>query len=141
MTTIQNPATLTEQIRESLDREKDIFFAYLYGSAVHAPAPPGGDIDIAVYLRPSNMEEYVKKEAELTASLISQLGTDRIDLRILNVLPLVLQYNILKEGILVLSRADIERADFETSVMIRFFELKPYLDEYRVMLLQRIRSA
>jgi len=140
MAKIQKPAALIEQIRESLDHEKDILFAYLYGSALYDPTPSGGDTDIAVYLKPSDMKEYVKKEAELTAFLISELGTDEIDLRILNVLPLVLQYSILKEGILVLSRDEIQRADFETRVMMRFFELKPYLDEYRLMVSQRIRG-
>jgi predicted nucleotidyltransferase len=141
MTKIQNLATLTEHLRKYLDDQKDILFVYLYGSAIYDPALPGGDIDLAVYLKPSNMEVYIKKENELTAFLISQLDTDEIDLRILNVLPLVFQYGILKEGILVLSRDEIQRTDFETSVMIRFFELKPYLDEYRLMLSQRIRGV
>ena len=141
MTKIQNPATLIERLKQSLEHDKDILFAYVYGSAVYDPELPGGDIDLALYYKPSDMREYVRKEAELTAFLISQLDTDEIDLRILNVLPLVFQYSILKEGILVLSRDETERADFETRVMIRFFELKPYLDEYRLMLSQRIRGA
>jgi len=141
MVKIQNPVNLTGQLRESLDHDEDILFAYLYGSALYDPTLSGGDIDVALYLKPSNMKEYIKKEAELTAFLISRLGTDEIDLRILNVLPLVFQYSILKEGILVLSRDEIERADFETTVMMRFFEIKPYLDEYRLMLSQRIRGA
>jgi len=141
MTRIQDPATLTEQIRASLDHEKEILFAYLYGSAVYDPTLSGGDIDIAVYLKPSNMSEYLRKEADLTGLLISRLHTDEIDLRILNVLPLVLQHRILKDGILILSRDEIQRTDFETSVMIRFFDLKPYLDEYRLMLSQKIRGA
>jgi predicted nucleotidyltransferase len=141
MEKIQHPATLTERLRQSLEHDKDILFAYVYGSVVHDPDVPGGDIDLVVYLKPSEMKEYIKKEAELTAFLISLLETDEIDLRILNVLPLVLQYRILKEGILVLSQDETERVEFETSVMMRFFELKPYLDEYRLMLLQRIRGA
>ncbi len=141
MAKIQHPPILTERLRQSLEHDKDILFAYLYGSAVYDPDLPGGDIDIAVYLKPLDLKEYIKKEAELTASLISLLETDEIDLRILNLLPLVLQYGILKEGILVLSRDETERVDFETGVMIRFFELKPYLDEYRLILSQRIRGA
>jgi uncharacterized protein len=141
MTKIQSPVTLTEHLKQSLGRDEDILFAYLYGSALSDPALSGGDIDLAVYLKPSDTKEYIKREAELTAFLISQLDTDEIDLRILNVLPLVFQYSILKEGRLILSRDEMERADFETRVMIRFFELKPYLDEYRLMLSQRIRGA
>lgn len=135
------PSDLAQQLRGILQDVKDISFAYLYGSASHDPAVPGGDIDIAVYLKPSDTQEYVEKEAELTALLVSKLGTDDIDLRILNVLPLVLQYDILKEGMLLLSRDEAERVEFETSVMIRFFELKPYLEEYRMMLSERIRGV
>ena len=134
-------ADLAQRLREFLQDVKEIAFAYLYGSAAHDPAPYGGDIDIAVYLKASDTEEYIKKETELTVLLISRLSTDEIDLRVLNVLPLVLQYNILKEGILILSRDEMERVEFETSVMLRFFELKPYLDEYRMMLSERIKDA
>jgi uncharacterized protein len=141
MTSTLSRKGLICRIRESLDHEKEIIFVYLYGSSVYDPVLSGGDIDIAVYVEPSSMNEYLRREAYLTDLLISQLHTDEIDLRILNVLPLVLQYSILRDGILVLSRDEIQRADFETSIMIRFFELKPYLDEYRLMLSQKIRGA
>ncbi len=141
MTKAQDHSTLIERIKERLDAQTDILFAYLYGSAVYHPDLLGGDIDVAVYLSPSKMEKYIKREAELSALLVSLLHTDAIDLRILNVLPLVFQYGILKEGILILSRDEIQRTEFETRVTIRFFELKPYLDEYRQMLSQRIRGV
>jgi predicted nucleotidyltransferase len=141
MSTIQSPANLSDQLRKSLDYDQDILFAYLYGSVVYEPTEPGGDIDIAVYLKPSGVEKFIRKEAELTAYLVSRLGTDEIDLRILNVLPLVLQYNILRHGTLFMCRDELERTDFESGVMIRYFELKPYLDEYRLMLVQKIRGT
>ncbi len=141
MIEVQNPAILSRRIRESLDHETDSLFAYLYGSVLYDPALPRADIDIAVYLKSSSMNKYLRREAHLTALLVSQLQTDEIDLRVLNVLPLVIQYGIIKEGLLVLSRDEIERADFETIVTMRFFQLKPYLDEYRLMLSQRIRGA
>ena len=137
----QNQIPLSDRIRDSLRQEEDILFAYLYGSVVYDPTLIGGDIDISVYIKPSNMENYLKMESKLTALLVSRLQTDKIDLRILNVLPLVHQYAILKDGILVFSRDEEQRVDFETDVMIRFFELKPYLDEYRLMVSQRIRGA
>ena len=140
MTSVPDLTSLTQQIRESLDDCEDILFAYLYGSAAYGPTRSAGDIDIAVYLMPATADEYLKKEAALTSLLVSGLHTDDIDLRILNVLPVVLQYDILKEGILVMSRDEMQRAEFETSVMLRFFELKPYLDECRLMLSERIKE-
>jgi predicted nucleotidyltransferase len=132
---------LVGRLKRFLEKDKDIVFAYLYGSAVYHPYLPGGDIDLAVYLKPADMKVYIRKETELTVSLSSLLETDEIDLRILNVVPLVFQYSILKEGVLLLSRDEIQRAEFETNVMMRFFELKPYLEEYRLMLSQKIRGT
>jgi predicted nucleotidyltransferase len=140
MTSIPDLTSLTQQIRKSLEDCEDILFAYLYGSAAYGPTHSAGDIDIAIYLTPTTTDQYLKKEAALTSLLVSGLHTDDIDLRILNVLPVVLQYDILKEGILVMSRDEMQRAEFEASVMLRFFELKPYLDEYRLMLSERIKE-
>jgi len=137
----RNLSNLMKRIREALGREEEILFAYLYGSAAYDPNLSIGDIDVAAYLKPADIEKHIRKEEELTALLATKLHTDEIDLRILNGLPLVFKYNVLKNGKLLFSRDELQRVDFETSVMIRFLELKPYLDEYRQMLSQRIRGA
>jgi predicted nucleotidyltransferase len=128
-------------IKEVMEKDEDILFAYLYGSRVHPSTHFGSDIDVAVYLKPSNIKNYIKKEEELTALLMTQLRSDKIDLRILNTSPFLLQYNILKEGILIFVRDEHERVDFEIRVMNRFFELKPHLDEYKQMLSLRIKAG
>jgi len=161
-------------LKEALAEDGDILFAYLYGSLVFNSIHPESDIDVAVYLKPSEVnpvrnssgalnpagiilksnpaaeqrgiisngvKEYIKKEKELTSTMITKLHTDRIDLRILNVSPFLLQYNIIKEGIPILIRDEAERVDFETRVMNRFFELKPHLDEYKQMLSLRIKAG
>ena len=127
-------------LKEVLEKGENILFAYLYGSYVHNLKDSGSDIDVAVYLKHSNLKEYIKEEEELTHILITKLHTDKIDLRILNTLPFLLQYQIIKEGIPVFVRDESERVDFETRVMNRFFELKPYLEEYKQMLSLRIKS-
>lgn len=137
----QHFSKVIKLLKPLLERDKDILFAYLYGSTAYDTDIPGADVDLAVYLKTSDMKEYIKKEADLTASLISVLETDKIDLRVLNVLPLVLQYSILKEGVLVFSRDEIQRAEFDANVMMRFFDLRPYLEEYRLMLSQKIKGA
>lgn len=132
---------LLGSIREVISGAQDVLFAYLYGSRVQDPGLPGSDIDLGVYLKPSGIELYVRRDKELTALLVSHLHTDQVDLRIMNVAPLPLQYRILKEGALIFSRDELQRSEFETQVMTRFFDLKPYLDEYREMLVLRIRGA
>jgi len=131
-------SSLIEELRRLLEPDADVLFAYLYGSSVNDPDLFGSDIDVGVYLKHGHLNEYVKKEEQLTAFLISHLHNDRIDLRTINTLPLILKYSILRDGILIFSRDELERVDFETTSMLRFFELKPYLDEYNRILSQRI---
>ena len=88
-----------------------------------------------------DIKEYIKKEEELLATLVTKLHNDKIDLRILNTSPFLLQYNIIKEGIPILIRDEAERVDFETRVMNRFFELKSCLNEYERMLSLRIKTG
>jgi len=132
---------LVETLKEFLEKDQDILFAYLYGSSIYDHDQPGSDIDVAVYLRPSNIKQYLKKEEELTNALAIQLHNDQIDLRILNTLPFLLQYNVLKEGLPIFVRNESERVEFETRVMVRFFELKPYLDEFKQVLSLRVKSG
>jgi len=137
----KNRTEIFDILKKAMEKDKEVLFAYLYGSYVRDPVRFESDIDVAVYLKSSDIKEYLKKEEELTIELVIKIHKDRIDLRILNVLPLLLQYNILKDGIPIFVREDKERVDFETRVMNRFFELKPYIDEYQQMLSLRIKAG
>jgi predicted nucleotidyltransferase len=137
----KNRDFLLKILREEMDREPNILFSYLYGSYAYGIIHSESDIDVAVYITPSEMNEYLKMEKRILSSLIDKIHTDKIDLRIINTLPLILQYQILKEGIPILIKDEQARVDFETQVMIRFFELKPYIDEYREMLLLRTQKT
>jgi hypothetical protein len=132
---------LLNKIKEVAEKDREVLFAYLYGSSVMKSPPFDSDVDVAFYLMPSDMKSYVRKEEELTSALIAKLHNDKIDLRILNTLPFLLQYNIVKEGIPIFVRDESERVDFEIRVMNRFFELKPYLDEYKRMLSLRVEAG
>jgi predicted nucleotidyltransferase len=137
----ESKAALLKTLTEVLEEDEEVLFAYLYGSYAYGPVPPGSDIDVAVYLKPSDMKNFIKKEQELTFTLATKAHNDRIDLRILNGSPFLLQYSVIKEGIPLFVRDARERVDFETRVMDRFFELKPYLDEYKRMLSLKIMAA
>lgn len=136
-----NREKLITVLKEILEKEKEILFAYLYGSYALNTSHSKSDIDIAVYLIPSNINDYIQKEKELTAALITKLHNDSVDLRILNTLPFLLKYKVIKEGIPIIIKDEAERVDFETMIMNRFFELKPYLEEYNQMLLLRIKAG
>lgn len=132
---------LMDILKEVLEKDENILFAYLYGSYVHKLQHLESDIDVAVYLKHGDMDGYLRKEKELTDNLITMLHTDKIDLQLINTAPFLLQYQIIKEGMLIFVRDLSEKVDFETRVMNRFFELKPYLEEYKQMLSSKIESG
>ncbi|MDI6791298.1 MAG: nucleotidyltransferase domain-containing protein [bacterium] len=135
----------TEQIihilKKTFPSDEEVLFAYLYGSYATETFYPGSDVDVAICLRPSTTQHYLEKETQLGGELQVQLHSDDIDLRILNVLPLLLKYRVLKEGILIFSRDEQARVDFDTEVMNDFLEMKPYFEEYDRMLAERIRAG
>lgn len=132
---------MIDTIKKAIEKDSEVLFAYLFGSSVYHDEVFGNDIDVAVYLKTLDMMGYLEKEEELTAALVTSFHNDRIDLRILNVSPFLLQYNVIKEGLPIFVRDERQRVGFEITVMNRFFELKPYLDEYRQMLSSRITSG
>jgi len=127
---------LMEKIKELLQKDTDILFAYLYGSYATQTTLPDSDIDIAVYLKEENMDYYLKKDEELLGSI----PNDNIDIRILNTMPLLLKFRVIKEGKIIFSQDEQKRVDFEYDVMERYFELKPYIDEYEEVLKERITN-
>ncbi|NWF92352.1 MAG: nucleotidyltransferase domain-containing protein [Syntrophaceae bacterium] len=137
----RNRDLLVNILKEVLEQDREVLFAYLYGSSAFNPFQPESDIDVAVYLKPSDTEGYIRKERALLAILITKLHNDRIDLRILNTCPFLLQYNIIKDGVPIIIRDEAERVEFETRVMNRFFELKPFLNEYERMFALRIKAG
>jgi predicted nucleotidyltransferase len=137
----QGRNSLTKILQEVFEKNEEVQFAYLYGSVAMRAQTLESDIDVAVYLKPMNINDFVRTEEKLTLALIMRLHNDRVDLRVLNALPFLMQYTVLRDGILIFSRNELERVDFETQVMIRFFDLKPYLDEYRRTLSLRIRGS
>jgi predicted nucleotidyltransferase len=137
----ESKTALVKTLTQVLEKDEEVLFAYLYGSYAYGIVPPGSDIDVAVYLKPSDMKALIKKEQELTSILVRKIHNDRVDLRILNGSPFLLQYSVIKEGIPFFVRVAHERVDFETRVMERFFELKPYLDEYKRILSLKIMAA
>jgi hypothetical protein len=127
-------------LREVFEKNQQVQFAYLYGSVAMRAQTSRSDIDVAVYLKPMMINDFMRTEEQLTSALITRLHNDRVDLRVMNVLPFLMQYRVLRDGILIFSRNELERVDFETQVMIRFFELKPYLEEHTRMLSSKIRE-
>lgn len=132
---------LRSKVKEVLKKEGDVLFAYLFGSQATGLTYYESDIDLAVYLRPGEMKYYLKRDEELLSKLISSLETDQVDLKILNVSPLLLQFRIVSDGESTFVRDQQAKVDFETSVLYRYFEIKPFFDEYNRLIKEMIKRG
>ena len=98
----------------------DIMFAYLHGSFLEGAFQ---DIDVAVYLpRTTGKRDALKYELRLERELKENTGFP-VDVRILNYAPLSFRFNVIKNGVLLFSKNEETRCDFENLIDFYPFDL------------------
>jgi predicted nucleotidyltransferase len=102
--------------------------AYLYGSVARDEARPTSDVDVAVLFNESaeSPSRTVDLEGKLERALgraVQAVDIERVDLDLV--------HRILRDGILVLESDRSRRIAFEVRARAEYFDLRPFLDEYR----------
>lgn len=103
---------------DALAGEPAVVFAYLFGSRVQGTAGPRSDIDVAVYLK-DDVDAF-NMRLTLMGRLAAHLGTDALDVIVLNDAPLALTGRIVESRLVVLDRLPAVRHAFE-SLTARMF--------------------
>lgn len=103
-------------------RDERVSFAYLFGGLVKGAVRPLSDVDIALFLAPG--VSAVEAKVDLLGDLADLLGTDEIDLVILNTAPLSLLGRILQTRRVISDKRPLLRHTFESRVMREFFDFK-----------------
>lgn len=121
---------LEEDIREVLRKRDEVLLAYLYGSIVRGHERKESDIDVGLLLR-GDFTPDALYPARIGGEIEKKIGTKRnVDVRILNDRSPRFLYQVLKEGRVVLSKDERERVEFESSVVDRYLDFKPYYTQY-----------
>jgi uncharacterized protein len=108
-----------------------VLFAYLYGSYATGLVHPFSDLDIGIYIEKVPDRKYL--ELELSLSLEIDAGMEAgigSEVRIINNLPLMILGEMITEGVLIYSRDEVVRVDFETSVRSAYFDFLPVIQNY-----------
>lgn len=108
-----------DRIRAYLHQDPMIKFAYLFGSHARGDVGLLSDVDIAVFL--DGRLNFFRYRLGLMDNLARILGDETFDLVSLNDAPLILCYEIVKEGKL-LKEDKPSRVDFETRVLNRYLD-------------------
>jgi len=130
-----------KELIEYLSSKDSIKLAYLFGSTVRGDTGRLSDVDIGVLLD----EKISKKDRfDLELKLISEITTlikkNKIDLIVLNEAPLLLAYNIIKDGI-ILKSSETEKVKFETKILSMYMDEKYYIKRHTEETLKRIAEV
>jgi len=101
----------------------NVIFAYLYGSFARGEYHKFSDIDVAIYQRRYDTEEYL----EILASI--NIEGREVDLRILNNAPPFFKYKVIKEGILLFCKDKRLHENFVFWTLVEALELIDALRE------------
>lgn len=119
---------IQNKLKHYFAKREEILLAFLFGSIAKDKTTAISDIDIAVMLDKSKIDETKTPygyKAELLAKLISVLSYNEIDLIILNDAPLLLKHRIVQSGREIYTKDEKLGAEFRVKVMEQFLDLKP----------------
>ncbi len=119
---------LEDRIARALAQRDEVLEAYLFGSHAAGRAQAHSDIDIAVYVReaPAAAAGF-GYAAELTACLMRALGTNDVDVVVLNRAPPVLYHRVLRDGRRILARDLRATTTREGYALSRYCDFLPQL--------------
>ena len=120
-----------EQIRETLAAlDEDLVCAYLFGSTARGADRSNSDLDLAVLLAEDPPPTLEGLNIQLADALAEATGR-RVDLVVLNRAPVDLIHRVLRDSLLLLDRNRTARIRFEVKARNEYFDLLPYLNQYR----------
>jgi len=110
--TSQRLTKISKAIYEALSKEENIILAYIYGSTAREKEHPFSDIDIAILLKEPSIDKTIKIHSILTDSL-----GEKVDTLLLNLAPPILKYQVIKNGIRIISKNEEARIAFESRAL------------------------
>ncbi len=117
-----NISTKIEDVKTLLAKEPDVLFAYLFGGFARNRVTPLSDIDIAVYLRNKHIQS--KQKLKLFSKITDVLGTNELDLVILNNAEDSLAGRILQNKRLLVDKKPFLRHLYESLTLRKFFDFR-----------------
>jgi predicted nucleotidyltransferase len=109
---------------------RSIVSAYLYGSAARGEAHAGSDLDIAVLFEETPPATLNGLRLDIAGEIERIIGKP-VDLVVLNRASPDLVHRVLRDGVLLHESDARARAEFETRKRAEYFDVLPYLRQYR----------
>ena len=116
---------LTKQQLNKIAKKYKINTFYIFGSQATGKAGKLSDYDFAVLMDDKILpEKYGDYQIKIISELLRLIKADHIDLVILNdkKIPLLLKYNVIKEGKILFEKNKSNRVDLEVNILRRWLD-------------------
>jgi len=113
--------------------EPKIILAYLFGSRAQGRVGELSDYDVAILVDGKVADDF---RYRFGSRLCKELNTAKVDLIILNSVPIELAYNVISTGKLIYQQSVSDRVEFEANTLSKYFDYLPVLRKQREELLR-----
>jgi predicted nucleotidyltransferase len=135
-------AELIQQALEVLEIRPQVLEAYLFGSRARDAAGPLSDVDVAVYVEPTVLDQPgFGIDAELSSELQAALGRSDVDVVLLNRASPLLYHRVLRDGVRILSRFETATTTREGYALSRYCDYLPQLRKIEALHQARIEAG
>lgn len=126
----EDVGALETAVAACLAGRPEVLEAYLFGSRAAGRGQPHSDVDVAVFVdEGSAAGGPYGYRAELTAVLMAALGSNEVDVVVLNQAPPLLYHRVLRDGVRVLSRDLRATTTREGRALSRYCDYIPQLEK------------
>jgi len=129
-----------QRIHEAIKSHPRVLAVYLFGSRAYGKPSKRSDYDVGILFR----EDYSLDDLlDVTIALARGLDVDydSLDVVALNDVRVELAFEVIAKGKLVYSASEEARVEFEVRVMREYIDLKPYLELYDRLMLERLSKG
>ena len=134
---------LGDDLARGLRAESAIRLAWLFGSRVREAARAESDVDVAVLVDDAcadGAQALHDARRRLVPAMTHAVRSDLIDLVILNNAPPLLCHRVIRDGILLYARSDVERVRFMRRTLGEYLDLEPRLREQTRLVVRRMKE-
>lgn len=128
-------------LTEKLSAFPEVTAVYLFGSFARGNPRRGSDIDIAVYTRGSySPRRRARARTEYIGAAAKTLGTDRVDVVVLNQAPVVLRHEVFRDGKLLYVRDRDDLSRFRVICSREYLDTIPLRRTFEKAYFRKIRE-
>ena len=122
-----NLTTVKKKLLGYFKNHKEILFAYIFGSQITKKTNKFSDIDIAIFIDKIKIKDDLYRygyQAETLTDIMNLLGTNKVDLVILNDVKPLLKHRVIYFGELIYSINEKERINFQVDTINKYMDYK-----------------